>query len=382
MLTQLTHDIAAPLSRRRWLAATAGLVLGLATFTAAKAADDTIKVGVLHSLSGTMAISETTLKDTILFLIDEQNKKGGVLGKKLEAVVVDPASNWPLFAEKARELITKDKVSVVFGCWTSVSRKSVLPVFKELNSILFYPVQYEGEESERNVFYTGAAPNQQAIPAVDYLMKQEKVKRWVLAGTDYVYPRTTNKILEAYLKAKGVAPEDIMVNYTPFGHADWQTIVADIKPLVGHLAAWNYFQSIKDKGNEEFIAKWKAFTKNPKRTTNDPMEAHVIGFNMWVEAVKKAGTTNPDKVIDALPGTKVPNLTGGTAEMLPNHHITKPVFIGEIKADGQFNVVWKTPGLVPGDAWSKELEGSKDLIGDWVGKKCGNYNTKTNKCGA
>src|SRR5229473_2215846 len=307
MLTQLTHDIAAPLTRRRWLAATAGLVLGLATFTTtARAADDTIKVGVLHSLSGTMAISETTLKDVMLMLIEEQNKKGGVLGKKLEAVVVDPASNWPLFAEKARELITKDKVAVVFGCWTSVSRKSVQPVFKELNNILFYPVQYEGEESERNVFYTGAAPNQQAIPAVDYLAKDEKVKRWVLAGTDYVYPRTTNKILEAYLKSKGVKQEDIMINYTPFGHSDWQTIVADIKkfgsagkktavvstingdanvpfykelgnqgikatdipvvafsvgeeelagidtkPLLGHLAAWNYFESIKTPANEK-----------------------------------------------------------------------------------------------------------------------------------
>src|SRR5207245_2540901 len=176
-----------------------------------------------------MAISETTLKDVMLMLIEEQNKKGGLLGKKLEAVVGDPASDWQRVDDKARELITKDKVAVVFGCWTSVSRKSVLPVFKELDSILFYPVQYEGEESERNVFYTGAAPNQQAIPAVDYLMKEEKVKRWVLAGTDYVYPRTTNKILEAYLKAKGVAPDDIMINYTPFGHSDWQTIVADIK---------------------------------------------------------------------------------------------------------------------------------------------------------
>ncbi len=434
MLTQLTHDIAT-MSRRRALAATAGLLLGLAAFSPAKAADDTIKVGVLHSLSGTMAISETTLKDTILFLIDEQNKKGGVLGKKLEAVVVDPASNWPLFAEKARELITKDKVAVVFGCWTSVSRKSVLPVFKELNNILFYPVQYEGEESERNVFYTGAAPNQQAIPAVDYLMKEEKVKRWVLAGTDYVYPRTTNKILEAYLKSKGVAQDDIMINYTPFGHSDWQTIVADIKkfgsagkktavvstingdanvpfykelgnqgikatdipvvafsvgeeelagldtkPLVGHLAAWNYFESIKTPANEKFIKEWQAYTKNPKRTTNDPMEAHVIGFNMWVKAVKKVKSTDADKVIDALPGTEAPNLTGGISKMLPNHHITKPVFIGEIKADGQFNVVYKTKDLVPGDAWSKELEGSKDLIGDWVGKKCGNYNVKTNKC--
>lgn len=441
MFTQITSAIARPLSRRKVLAkgalaAAAGLAFGLATFGVAQAAEDTIKVGVLHSLSGTMAISETTLKDTILFMIDEQNKKGGVLGKKLEAVVVDPASNWPLFAEKARELITKDKVSVVFGCWTSVSRKSVLPVFKELDSILFYPVQYEGEESERNVFYTGAAPNQQAIPAVDYLMKEEKVKRWVLAGTDYVYPRTTNKILEAYLKSKGVAPEDIMINYTPFGHSDWQTIVADIKkfgsagkktavvstingdanvpfykelgnqgikatdipvvafsvgeeelagidtkPLLGHLAAWNYFESIKTPANEKFIKEWQAFTKNPKRTTNDPMEASYIGFNMWVKAVEKAKSTDPDKVIDALPGIKEANLTGGVSEMLPNHHITKPVFIGEIKANGQFDVVWKTPGLVAGDAWSKELDGSKDLIGDWVGKKCGNWNTKTNKCG-
>src|SRR6187455_2618544 len=404
---------------RRWLMATAGLAFGLAVLPAK--AQDTIKVGILHSLSGTMAISETTLKDTMLFLIEEQNKKGGVLGKKLEAVVVDPASNWPLFAEKARELITKDKVSVVFGCWTSVSRKSVLPVFKELNSILFYPVQYEGEESERNVFYTGAAPNQQAIPAVDYLMKDEKVKRWVLAGTDYVYPRTTNKILEAYLKSKGVKQEDIMINYTPFGHSDWQTIVADIKkfgsagkktavvstingdanvpfykelgnqglkatdipvvafsvgeeelagidtkPLLGHLAAWNYFQSIKGPENEKFIKTWQTFTKNPKRVTNDPMEAHVIGFNMWIEAVKKAGTTDPDKVIDAMIGITVPNLSGGVSEMLPNHHITKPVLIGEIAANGQFDVVWKTPGLVPGAAWSPILDDSKNLKADWT----------------
>src|SRR6187549_3314496 len=421
---------------RRLFAATAGLALGLAAALPAKA-QDTIKVGILHSLSGTMAISETTLKDVMLMLIEEQNKKGGLLGKKLEAVVVDPASNWPLFAEKARELISKEKVSAVFGCWTSVSRKSVLPVFKELNSILFYPVQYEGEESERNVFYTGAAPNQQAIPAVDYLAKEEKVQRWVLAGTDYVYPRTTNKILEAYLKSKGVKPEDIMINYTPFGHADWQSIVAEIKkfgsagkktavvstingdanvpfykelgnagikakdipvvafsvgeeelagidtkPLLGHLAAWNYFESIKNKNNSEFTAKWKAFTKNPKRVTNDPMEAHVIGFQMWVKAVEKVKSTDPDKVIDALPGTEAENLTGGTSKMLPNHHITKPVFIGEIKGNGQFDVVWKTPGLVAGDAWSKELEGSKDLIGDWVDKKCGNWNVKTNKCGS
>jgi urea transport system substrate-binding protein len=421
----------------RAAAATSFAALATVSLAHRATAQDTIKVGILHSLSGTMAISETTLKDVMLMLIEEQNKKGGLLGKKLEAVVVDPASNWPLFAEKARELISKEKVVAVFGCWTSVSRKSVLPVFKELNNILFYPVQYEGEESERNVFYTGAAPNQQAIPAVDYLAKEEKVQRWVLAGTDYVYPRTTNKILEAYLKAKGVKPDDIMINYTPFGHSDWQTIVADIKkfgsagkktavvstingdanvpfykelgnqgiaakdipvvafsvgeeelagidtkPLLGHLAAWNYFQSIKDPKNDEFIKKWKAFTKNDKRVTNDPMEAHVIGFDMWVKAVEKVKSTDPDKVIDALPGIEAPNLTGGISKMLPNHHITKPVFIGEIKGDGQFDVVWKTDGLVPGYAWSKELEGSKDLVGDWVTLKCGNYNTVSKKCGS
>ena len=414
-----------------------GAMLATTAFNGAFAADDTIKIGILHSLSGTMAISETTLKDAMLMLIDEQNKKGGVLGKKLEAVVVDPASDWPLFAEKARELIEKDKVAAVFGCWTSVSRKSVLPVFKELDNILFYPVQYEGEESERNVFYTGAAPNQQAIPAVDYLMQEEGVKRWVLEGTDYVYPRTTNKILEAYLKAKGVPAEDIMVNYTPFGFSDWQTEVSaikkfgsegkktavvstvngdanvpfykelgnqgvkaedipvvafsvgeeelagiDTKPLVGHLAAWNYFQSVDSDVNAEFIDQWHAYTKNDKRVTNDPMEAHYIGFNMWVKAVEKAGTTDQDAVIDAMIGVAVPNLSGGYSAMMPNHHITKPVLIGEIQEDGQFDIVYQTPGLVPGDAWSDYLPDSKDLIADWLKPmECGNFNTATGKCG-
>ena len=420
------------------LSATA-IAAGLMFSAPALAQDETIKVGILHSLSGTMAISETTLKDTMLFLIEEQNKKGGLLGKQLEAVVVDPASDWPLFAEKARELIAVDKVSAVFGCWTSVSRKSVLPVFEELNSLLFYPVQYEGEESQRNVFYTGAAPNQQAIPAVDYLMSEEggSVERWVLAGTDYVYPQTTNKILQAYLESKGVAKEDIMVNYTPFGHSDWQTIVTDIKnfgsagkktavvstingdanvpfykelgnqgikaedipvvafsvgeeelagldttPLVGHLTAWNYFQSVDTPENEEFIAKWQEYTKNPKRVPNDPMEAHVIGFNMWVKAVEKAGTTDPDAVIDAIIGVSVPNLTGGYSSMMPNHHITKPVLIGEIQADGQMETVWETTGLVVGDEWSDYLADSKDLIADWrKPMSCGNFNTATGKCG-
>ncbi|MEN8712705.1 MAG: urea ABC transporter substrate-binding protein [Arenicellales bacterium] len=400
------------------------------------AAEDTIKVGVLHSLSGTMAISETTLKDTVLMLVDEQNKKGGLMGKKLEAVVVDPASNWPLFAEKARELIEKEKVSVVFGCWTSVSRKSVLPVFEELDSLLFYPVQYEGEESSKNVFYTGAAPNQQAIPAVDYLMNDIGVKRWVLEGTDYVYPRTTNKILEAYLKAKGVDEKDILINYTPFGFSDWQSEVAkikkfgsagkktavvstvngdanvpfykelgnqgisaedipvvafsvgeeelsgiDTKPLVGHLAAWNYFMSVDSETNGPFIEAWHAYIKDKKRVTNDPMEATYIGFNMWIEAVEKAGTTDPAAVQDAIIGIAVPNLSGGLSAMMPNHHITKPVLIGEIQEDGQFEIVWETSGLVAGDAWSDYLPGSKDLISSWRAPlSCGNYNVKTGKC--
>ncbi len=411
--------------------------LAVATLGAsALQAAETIKVGILHSLSGTMAISETTLKDTMLMLIKEQNAKGGLLGKKLEPVVVDPASDWPLFAEKARELLSKHKVAAIFGNWTSVSRKSVLPVVEELNGLLFYPVQYEAEESSANVFYTGAAPNQQAIPAVDYLMNDVGVKRWVLAGTDYVYPRTTNKILEAYLKAKGVSDKDIMINYTPFGHSDWQSIVSDIKkfgsagkktavvstingdanvpfykelgnqgisaedipvvafsvgeeelsgidtkPLVGHLAAWNYFMSVDNESNSEFIDSWHKFIKDDKRVTNDPMEAHYIGFNMWVKAVEKAGTTDPDAVKDAIIGVSVPNLSGGYSAMMPNHHITKPVLIGEIQEDGQFAVVWETSGLVAGDAWSDYLPGSKDIISDWRAPlSCGNYNVKTGKC--
>ena len=404
--------------------------------SAASMAAETIKVGVLHSLSGTMAISETTLKDTVLMMIEEQNKKGGLLGKQLEPVVVDPASNWPLFAEKTRELISQEDVDVIFGCWTSVSRKSVLPVIEELNGLLFYPVQYEGEESSKNVFYTGAAPNQQAIPAVDYLMNDLEVERWVLAGTDYVYPRTTNKILEAYLKAKGVAAEDIMINYTPFGHSDWQSIVSDVKkfgsagkktavvstingdanvpfykelgnqgvsaedipvvafsvgeeelsgldtkPLVGHLAAWNYFQSVESDENEAFISQWKSFIGDDKRVTNDPMEATYIGFNMWVKAVEKAGTTDTDAVEQAMIGISTPNLTGGIATMNAAHHLSKPVLIGEIQEDGQFEVVWETEGLVDGDAWSDFLPGSKDIIADWTEPtKCGNYNTVTKTC--
>ena len=410
-----------------------GGAMALTMAGGASAQEETIKVGVLHSLSGTMAISETTLKDTMLMLIDEQNAKGGLLGKKLEAVVVDPASDWPLFAEKARELLTVDKVDVMFGCWTSVSRKSVLPVIEELNGLLFYPVQYEGEESSKNVFYTGAAPNQQAIPATDYFLNELGVQKFALLGTDYVYPRTTNNILEAYLISKGIAKEDIFVNYTPFGHSDWSKIVADVvalgadgkkvgvistingdanigfykelaaagvtadeipvvafsvgeeelsgldtSNLVGHLAAWNYFQSADVPVNAEFIAKWKKFA-GEKRVTNDPMEAHVIGFNMWVKAVEAAGTTDVDAVREKMYGLEVPNLTGTMAKMLPNHHLTKPVLIGEIRADGQFDIISQTEP-VPGDAWTDFLPESAVLESDWKDLKCGMYNTETKTC--
>ena len=408
------------------------LAFGVSSFS--MAAEDTIKVGVLHSLSGSMAISESALKDTVLMLIDEQNQKGGVLGKKLEPVVVDPASNWPLFAEKARELLAKDKVAVTFGGWTSVSRKSVLPVYEELNGILFYPVQWEGQESSKNIFYTGATPNQQAIPAVDYLLAQG-IQRFALLGTDYVYPRTTNKLLEAYLQTKGIDKKDIMVNYTPFSFSDWQSIVSDVKkfsaegkktavistingdanvpfykelanqnvtpeqlpviafsvgeqelsgidtkPLVGHLAAWNYFQSVSTPENETFIQSWKRYKKDEKAVTNDPMEATYIGFNMWVKAVEKAGTTDLEAVQKALIGVEVPNLSGGMAKMLPSHDISKPVLIGEIQDDGQFAIVEQTD-LVDGEAWSPLLPESKNLVADWSeAVQCGAFDKVAKVC--
>ncbi|EIJ44649.1 urea ABC transporter periplasmic protein [Herbaspirillum sp. GW103] len=412
------------MSRRTVLKATAlgAFALAASSWLPSAFAADTIKVGILHSLSGTMAISETSLKDVALMTIDEINAAGGVMGKKLEPVVVDPASNWPLFAEKARQLISQDKVSVVFGCWTSVSRKSVLPVFKELNSLLFYPVQYEGEELEKNVFYTGAAPNQQAIPAVEYLMSKEGggAKRFVLLGTDYVYPRTTNKILRAFLHSKGVKDSDIDEVYTPFGHSDYQTIVANIKkfsaggktavistingdsnvpfykelgnaglkatdvpvvafsvgeeelrgvdtkPLVGHLAAWNYFESVKNPVNAAFIKKWKAYAKAKNLpnadtvVTNDPMEATYVGIHMWAQAVEKAKSTDTDKVIAAMAGQTYKAPSGYTLEMdKTNHHLHKPVMIGEIKADGQFNVVYKTKTTIRAQPWSPYIPGNE-----------------------
>jgi urea transport system substrate-binding protein len=400
-------------------------VAGLVSLPALAA--DTIKVGILHSLSGTMAISETALKETALMTIADINAHGGVLGKKLEPVVVDPASNWPLFAEKARQLLTQDKVAVVFGCWTSVSRKSVLPVFKELNGLLFYPVQYEGEELEKNVFYTGAAPNQQAIPAVEYLMSKDGggAKRFFLLGTDYVYPRTTNKILRAFLKSKGVADKDIEEVYTPFGHSDYQTIVANIKkfsaggktavistingdsnvpfykelgnaglkatdvpviafsvgeeelrgvdtkPLVGHLAAWNYFMSLKNPENTKFIKMYKDWAKKEKLpnadkvVTNDPMEATYVGIHMWKQAVEKAKSTDVNKVIAAMAGQSFKAPDGFTIKMdEKNHHLHKPVFIGEIRPDGQFNVVWKTPGPIKAEPWSPYIPGNDKKKGE------------------
>ncbi|AUB78496.1 urea ABC transporter substrate-binding protein [Spiribacter sp. 1M153] len=412
------------------------LALGLGGNSALAQEEDPIKVGILHSLSGTMAISETALKETVEMLIEQQNENGGLLGREIEPVVVDPASDWPRFAEQARQLLADDEVDVVFGTWTSVSRKSVLPVFEELNGLLFYPVQYEGEESSENVFYLGASPNQQAIPAVDYLMDELDVERFALLGTDYVYPRTTNKILEQYLMDNGVAEEDIMINYTPFGHSDWQSIVSDVRdfggqgektaivstingdanvpfytelanqgvsasdipvvafsvgeqelagidtePLVGHMSAWNYFMSAPTTENVEFIQAWHEFKDDTSAVTNDPMEAHYIGFNMWVEAVRRAGTTDVEAVQDAIIGVTVPNLTGGYATMMPNHHITKPVMIGEIQPDGQFSVVWETNGEVAGDAWSDYLPESSDIIASWRAPLvCGNYNVETGVC--
>jgi urea transport system substrate-binding protein len=410
------------MSNRRNFIKASVLAAALSSIGMVAHAADTIKVGVLHSLSGTMAISETALKETVLMTIDEINKSGGVMGKKLEPVVVDPASNWPLFAEKARQLLTKDKVAVTFGCWTSVSRKSVLPVYKELNGLLFYPVQYEGEELEKNVFYTGAAPNQQAIPAVEYLMSKDggEAKRFVLLGTDYVYPRTTNKILRAFLKSKGVADADIMEDYTPFGHSDYQTIIAkikkfasegkktavvstingdsnvpfykelgnaglkatdvpvvafsvgeeelrgvDTKPLVGHLASWNYFMSLKNPENDKFVKLYRDWAKKQKLpnadkvVTNDPMEATYIGIHMWKQAVEKAKSTDTDKVIAAMAGQTFKAPSGITSMMdEKNHHLHKSVFIGEVKADGQFNVVWKTPGPIKAQPWSPYIAGN------------------------
>jgi urea transport system substrate-binding protein len=394
----------------------------LLVIPAARAGDETIKIGILHSLSGTMAISEAVLKDTVLMLIEDQNRKGGLLGRKLEPIVVDPASDWNMFAEKARDLLTKEKVAVVFGCWTSASRKSVLPIFEQLNGLLFYPVQYEGEESSRNIFYTGAAPNQQAIPAVRYLMSKEggEVRRWVLLGTDYVYPRTTNRIVSAYLSARGVSPDEIMTIYTPFGHSEWREIVARIKAFglegkktavistingdantyfygelaaqhvdanaipvmafsvgerellglrvvpIGHLATWNYFNSVKSAENEAFVRMWADFTGQRDKITNDPMEATFIGFRMWAQAVVQAGTTDVNAVRQAMYGQRIKAPSGFEVVMNTNHHLSKPVMIGRVNSSGTFDVIWQSINPVRADAWSRYMPDSAKRTADWT----------------
>jgi len=411
--------------------AASGMVSGLGFSNEAKAAGEKgpIKIGVLHSLSGTMAISEVSLRDVVLMAVEEINAKGGVMGRKLEPVVVDPASNWDLFAEKAKELLLKEKVAVTFGCWTSVSRKSVLPVYEKNNGLLFYPVQYEGEECSRNVFYTGAAVNQQAVPAVEYLMSKDggEYKKFYLLGTDYVYPRTTNKILRAMLLAKGVPKKNIMEEYTPFHHQDYQTIVQKLKAfsrgggacvistingdsnvpfykefanqgltsgdvpimafsvaedelrgmdtsaLVGHLAAWNYYQSVKTPQNKKFVAAFKAYCEKNKlpggkdRVTDDPIEAAYFGVYLWKQAVEKAKTTDVDAVRKAAYGQEFLAPGGPVKLDTRNHHTHKPVLIGEILKNGQFDVIWKSKGLVKPEPWSEYTSPDKGC--DWVDHK-------------
>lgn len=397
-------------------------ICALLIATSAVQAQETVKLGVLHSLSGTMAISEVSLRDVVLMAVDEINASGGVLGKKIEPVVVDPASDWDLFAEKAKELLLQEKVDVTFGCWTSVSRKSVLPVFEENKGLLFYPVQYEGEECSRNIIYTGATPNQQLIPAAEYLMSKEGggYKKFYLLGTDYVFPRTANKILRAFLLDSGVPPENIMEEYTPFHHQDYQTIVQKIKRfaadgdaavlstingdsnvpfykefanqgltsamcpimafsvaedelrsmdtefLVGHLAAWNYFQSISTKENRAFVKKFKDYCAKmglpggAKRVTDDPIVWSYVGVYLWKNAVEKAGSFDVAKVRPALYGLKFDGPGGMVMMDEKNHHLHKPVLIGEIRKDGQFKIVFETDGLVAPDPWDDITSADKD----------------------
>lgn len=368
---------------------------------------ETVKVGVLHSLSGTMAISETSLRDVLLFAFDEINASGGVLGKKIEPVVVDGASNWPLFAEKAAELLEKEKVAVTFGCWTSVARKSVLPVFERNNGLLFYPVQYEGEELSKNIFYTAEAVNQQAIPGVDYLLEELEKKKFYLLGSDYVYPRTTNLVLKEYLTSKGIPASSIKEVYTPFGHTDYQQIVAEIKQfgaagdsavvstlngdtnvpffrelanagiksedipvmsfsvsedefrglptkdLVGHLGAWSYFMSLDTPANEKFKKNFFAWLEKSTvpgiekkgRVTNSPMALSYAGVYLWKAAVEKAGSFDVDAVRTALVSGVSFEGPGANYIVQPNHHVTKNVYIGETLPDGQFKILKSYEGV-------------------------------------
>ncbi len=365
------------------------------------AGGSTIKVGILHSLTGTMAISETSLKDVELMAIEEINKAGGVLGKQIDPVVEDPESKFTdVFPDKAKKLLLKDKVAAVFGCWTSVSRKNVLPVFEENNGLLFYPVQYEGNECSKNVVYTGAAPNQQILPAVDWLLKQGK-KKFYLLGSDYIFPRTANLIIVKYLESKGLKP--VAEEYTPLGHKEYATYVQNIKakdpdvvfstingdsnvnfynelanvgitadkiPVVavsvgedelrnldpakvkGHLAAWNYFQSIDTPKNKEFVQKFKA-KYGQERVTDDPIEAAYFQVYFWKLAVDKAGSTDVDKVRDAIQKGGIEfDAPGGKVKLDPKtQHTYKSFYMGKIRDDKQFDIVYKTPELIEPDPY-------------------------------
>ena len=408
------------------LTAAAAMTAGTGLFTAGATAEE-VKVGVLHSLSGTMAISETSLRDAVLMAVEEINEAGGLpvggTTYTLDPVVVDPASDWPLFAEKAKQLVTEDQVKVIFGCWTSVSRKSVLPVIEEYNALLFYPVQYEGEEQSLNVFYTAASPNQQLVPAAEYAIDELGAKKFYLLGTDYVFPRTANKVLKAYLLKQGVPEANIKENYTPFNHQDYQTIVSEIKnfgasgdavvlstingdsnvpfytefanqgltsddvpiiafsvaedelramdtsKLVGHLAAWNYFMSIDTPENEAFVQRFKEYCAENNlpggmnRVTDDPIEAAYYGVYVWANAAVKAGSFDVDKVREQVYGMEF-NAPGGAKKMHEyNQHTYKPVYIGEIRPDGQFDIVYRSDGLVEPDSYSELLwDGKEDQI--------------------
>lgn len=392
------------------------LPLLMLTTTAVQAAG-TIKVGILHSLSGTMAISETALKNTALMTIAEINANGGVLGKKLEPVVVDPASNWQAYASKSQQLLTKNKVDVIFGCWTSNARKAVLPVVEKNKGLLFYPVQYEGQEHSPNIIYTGAAPNQQAIPAVDYLLKKG-YKKFVLLGTNYVYPRTTNKILKTYLRSKKIRARDIGTKYTAFGHKDYSLLVKQIKSfakdkktaiistingdsnvhfykelaaqgvtaaqipvmafsigeqeirrmnkknMVGHFVAQNYFMSLNNAQNKQFIGKYQRWARQNKidnMITNSPMVSTHLGIKMWAKAVQQAGTTNVAAVKQKLNGMTISSPSGYVLKIDNKNHLKKPVMIGRINANGQFDIVYKTKP-VAAQPWSPYIMEQNGII--------------------
>ncbi|ODA68028.1 Aliphatic amidase expression-regulating protein [Methyloligella halotolerans] len=368
-----------------------------------------IKIGILHSLSGTMTASERPLQELLVMMIEKCNAEGGVLGRPLEAVIMDPRSEPKRYAEQAKTLIEEHGVAAIFGCWTSASRKEVLPVVESLDSLLFYPSQYEGEEESSNIFYTGATPQQQAIPAVDYLLSQGK-QRFFLLGTETIYPRTTNAILTAYLHSKGIKQSAIAEHYTPFNHRNWEDTVAWIKSfgaagdaaivttvsgdaniylfrelaeqgvtaasipamtlsigeaelpalagpeLSGHLAAWNYLHEIDSAENRRFVNDWRRFCGAPNVVTDDPMEATWIGFHLWTKAVEKAGTTDTASVRDSLSGMRLLAPSGYEVVMdETNHHLHKPGFIGRMTSDARIVPVWHSEGLLNPRPWSPWL---------------------------